>query len=69
MAKKNLWFRFINGGLGSKSAHAHRKTDDTGEIEFMCGLQRHMDDTILSTKYKCRQCLAYLKNARDCSHD
>lgn len=62
--KKPLWFRFTDGGIGSRSAHAHLKTDNTGEIEFQCGLQRHMDDTILSSKNKCPRCVDYLKNQR-----
>jgi hypothetical protein len=60
---KPKWFKFENGGKGSKQAHAHLRTDAHGEIEFQCGLQRHMDDTILALQgsKKCSTCVRYLK--------
>lgn len=60
---KTKWFKFVNGGKGSRQTHAHLKTDAHGEIEFQCGLQRHMDDTILApiSIKKCPSCLNYLK--------
>ena len=63
--KKLIWFRFTNGGIGSRSDHAHFKTDVHGEVEFVCGLQRHMDDTILSSKNKCSKCRDYIKNTKE----
>lgn len=65
--RKIKWFEFTNGGQGSKTVHAHLKTDAHGEIEFQCGLQRHMDDTIIAQRgsKKCTSCVRYLKTKKD----
>ena len=61
--KSPLWYKINNGGTGAKNAHAHMKTNHHGEIEFQCGVQRHMDDTILAPKeYKrCKVCSRGMK--------
>jgi len=61
---KTKWFKYVNGGKGSRRVHAHLRTDVHGEIEFQCGLQRHMDDTILAPRgsKRCSSCESYLIN-------
>jgi hypothetical protein len=56
--KKIKWFSVT----GSKYSHAFFKTSEYLEIEFHCGIQRHIDDTKLSDRNKCKECLEYIKN-------